>query len=168
MPMVLRYVLETCRSTKEAVAKLLAIPVPMAQNVTVLDRSGDVATVFTGCDRAAVATSRRLCTNHQEAVAWPEMAAASRTLEREAHLGHLVETPGMTLRRLVSAMLKPPLYRVIEAEDFATLYSAIYRPGEGTVDYVWPGKTWRQSFASFSEGSHIQRYAPIPLSIAAS
>jgi Predicted choloylglycine hydrolase len=53
MPMVLRYVLETCRSTKEAVAKLLAIPVPMAQNVTVLDRSGDVATVFTGCDRPA-------------------------------------------------------------------------------------------------------------------
>jgi predicted choloylglycine hydrolase len=168
MPMVLRYVLETCRSTKEAVAKLTAIPVPMAQNVTVLDRGGDVATVFTGCDRTPVVTSRRLCTNHQEAVAWPEMAAASRTLEREAHLGHLVETPGMTLPRLAGALLKPPLYTVNEEHGFATVYSAVYRPAEGAVDYVWPGKTWRQSFAGFTEGSHTQRYTPIPLSIAAS
>src|SRR5215470_503256 len=96
MPLVLRYVLETCRTTREAVAKLLAIPVPMAQNVTVVDREGNVATVFTGSDRAPAATSRILCTNHQEEVAWPEMAAASLSVEREAQLGQLLGESGMS------------------------------------------------------------------------
>lgn len=168
MPMVLRYVLETCRTTAEAVAKLLAIPVPMAQNVTVLDRSGDVATVFTGSDRAPATTSRLLCTNHQEQVAWPEMAAASRSLEREAHLGQLIETPGMTLPRLSAGLLEPPLYRVIEAQGFATVYSAVYRPAAGSVDYVWPGRSWPQSFAGFGEGSYTHGYMAHPLSLAAS
>ena len=168
MPMVLRYVLETCRTTREAVAKLLAIPVPMAQNVTVIDRGGDVATVFTGADRAPAATSRILCTNHQESVAWPEMAAASRTLEREAHLAHLVETRGMTLPRLAASLLEPPLYKVIEAHGFATVYSAVYRPGEGAVDYVWPGRTWPQSFDHFTEGSYTHRYTPAPVPLPAS
>jgi predicted choloylglycine hydrolase len=168
MPMVLRYVLETCRSTPEAMAKILAIPVPMAQNVTILDRSGDVATVFTGSDRAPAATTRLLCTNHQEQVAWPEMAATSRSLEREAHLGQLIESAGMTLPRLAAALFKPPLYRVNEAQGFATVYSAIYRPGEGAVDYVWPGRSWPQSFARFSEGSYTHRYTAHPLSLAAS
>ena len=168
MPMVLRYVLETCRTTKEAVAKLTAIPVPMAQNVTVLDRGGDVATVFTGCDRAPVVTSRSLCTNHQETVAWPEMAAASRTLEREAHLGHLVETarhdPGAACRRAAEA---PALYGDRGARLRHGLQCRL-SPAEGAVDYVWPGKTWRQGFAGFTEGSHTQRYTPIPLPVAAS
>jgi predicted choloylglycine hydrolase len=168
MPMVLRYVLETCRSTREAVAKLLAIPVPMAQNVTVIDRGGDVATVFTGSDRTPAATARILCTNHQEAVAWPEMAAASRTLEREAHLAHLVETRDMTLPRLAASLLEQPLYAVIEAHGFATVYSAVYRPGEGAVDYVWPGRTWPQSFQHFTEGSYTHRYTPAPTPIPAS
>jgi Acyl-coenzyme A:6-aminopenicillanic acid acyl-transferase len=128
MPMVLRYVLETCRTTREAAAKLLAIPVPMAQNVTVIDRSGDVATVFTGTDRAPAVTSRILCTNHQEAVAWPEMAAASRTLEREAHLAHLVETRGMTLPRLAASFLEQPLYKVcLAGPDLAPELPPLHR-----------------------------------------
>jgi predicted choloylglycine hydrolase len=165
---VLRYVLETCRTTREAVAKLLAIPVPMAQNVTVVDRDGDVATVFTGSDRMPAATSRILCTNHQEEVSWPEMAAASLSVEREAHLGHLLAEPEMSLELLAGYMLEPPLYRVIEASRFATVYSAIYRAGQGTAEYFWPGKTWRQGFRHFHEGSYTHSYAPVPLSLAAS
>ena len=168
MPMVLRYVLETCRTTREAVARLLAIPVPMAQNVTVVDRAGEVATVFTGPDRAPVATPRILCTNHQESIAWPEMAAASRTLEREARVGQLVETPGMTLAHLAHSFLTPPLHALIAEQRFATVYSALYRAGEGAVDYFWPGRHWPQSFAGFSEGSYTHRYAPTALSAAAS
>jgi predicted choloylglycine hydrolase len=167
MPMVLRYVLETCRTTQEAVAKLTSIPVFMAQNVTIVDRSGDVATVFVGSDRTPSVTSRFLCTNHQENVSWPEMAAASRSVEREAHLGQLITSNAMTIERLARALLHPPLYTIIEEHGFATLYSAVYRPREGAVDYLWPGRTWRQGFEAFSEGSYTHHYRPVPLSMAA-
>jgi predicted choloylglycine hydrolase len=167
MPMVLRYVLETCRTTEAAVAKLLSIPVPMAQNVTVLDSRGKVATVFTGPDRAPAATDRMFCTNHQEAIVWPEMAAASRTLEREAHLGREIAAHGMTLERLAGSLLAPPLYQLVEDHRFATVYSALYRPAEGRVDYFWPGHPWRQSFEGFSEGSYTHRYLPVEATPAA-
>ncbi len=160
MPLVLRYVLETCATTREAVAKLTAIPVPMAQNVTVVDRAGDVATVFTGPDRAAVATDRRLCTNHQETVTWPEMAAASRTLEREAHLARLLADPALSLGELAGALFRPELYVVLPEHRFATVYSSLYRGGEGTVDFLWPGHRWHQGFGHFREGSYTHHYLP--------
>jgi predicted choloylglycine hydrolase len=46
VPLVLRYVLETCTRTDEACAALARVPVHMSYNVTVVDRSGDFSTVF--------------------------------------------------------------------------------------------------------------------------
>ena len=42
---------------------------------------------------------------------------------------------------------------------FVTLYSAVYRPAEGVVDYFWPGHRWRQGFADFRPGRYTHRYA---------
>jgi predicted choloylglycine hydrolase len=39
-----------------------------------------------------------------------------------------------------------------------TAYTAIYRPGEGTVDYLWPGKCWRQGFNAFVPGRYEHDY----------
>jgi hypothetical protein len=96
------------------------------------------------------------------------MAAASLSVEREARLGRLVGEPEMTLEGLADGLLNPPLYTVIEARRFATVYSAVYRAGEGGAEYLWPGKLWRQSFRQFHEGSYTHSYAPAPLSLAAS
>jgi len=74
----------------------------------------------------------------------------------------------MTLPRLAASLLEPPLYTVIEAYDFATVYSAVYRPSEGAVDYVWPGRTWPQSFHRFTEGSYTHHYTPAPAPLPAS
>ena len=161
MPLVLRYVLETCRTVGEAVATIARIPVSMAQNVLVLDGSGRLATVFVGADRDAAVSAEAVCTNHQETVVWPEFAVASRTLERHACLAARLGDPAMTLDALVAGMLAPPLYALDGTRGFATVYTAVYRPAEGMVDYVWPGRRWRQSFDHFDAGTYTHRYVAL-------
>src|SRR5436190_18514844 len=53
IPLVIRYVLETCSNVEEACTTLARIPVHMGYNVTVLDKSGKYATVYMNPDRPA-------------------------------------------------------------------------------------------------------------------
>ena len=53
IPLVIRYVLETCRNTGEAMRALRRIPVHMSYNVTALDREGARATAYLAPDRPA-------------------------------------------------------------------------------------------------------------------
>ncbi len=159
MILVLRYVLETCRTVAEAVAALTRIPIPMSQNVTVLDRAGAFATVFLGPDRAPLVTDARVCTNYQDRPIPPQQEARTRTGERQAYLGRCLDQPAADLPALTQAMLQPPLHRGCRDDGFATVYTALYRPAEGTVDFIWPGKTWRQSFRHFEPGSYRHVYA---------
>lgn len=46
VPLLLRYILEFCTTTREAVEVLKRVPTHMAYNITVLDRSGAFMTVF--------------------------------------------------------------------------------------------------------------------------
>jgi len=157
--LALRYVLETCRTVVEAIAALTRIPVTMSNNVTVLDRSGAFATVFLGPDRAPLVTEARVCTNHQDRPVPPQQEARSQTLERQASLIRALADPATDLSALQSRMLAPPLYCACGEDSYATVYTALYRPREGAVDYIWPGKTWRQSFARFESGSYRHVYA---------
>jgi predicted choloylglycine hydrolase len=68
--LMLRYVLETCRQVDDAIAVLSRIPIVMAHNVTLLDRSGAHATLYLGPGRAPGVTTDSHCTNHQEHVVW--------------------------------------------------------------------------------------------------
>ena len=77
--LILRYVLETCRTVDEAIAALIRIPIAQSHNVTLLDRSGAHATLFLGPDRAPAVTAELLCTNHQERV------VVARTWRHEPH-----------------------------------------------------------------------------------
>jgi predicted choloylglycine hydrolase len=131
----------------------------MSQNVTVLDRAGAFATVFLGPDRAPLVTDARVCTNHQDRPIPPQQEARTRTGERQAYLGRCLDQPAADLPALTQAMLQPPLHRGCREDGFATVYTALYRPAEGTVDFIWPGKTWRQSFRHFEPGSYRHVYA---------
>ena len=62
--------------------------------------------------------------------------------------------------RLVGAFLEPPLYARGFDRGYGTLYTAVYRPVDGVVDYRWPGSTWRQAFAAFVEGEHTVPLIP--------
>ena len=91
---------------------------------------------------------------------WEEYARATRTLEREQHLSAMVADGGIAEHRLVDAFLEPPLYARGFDRGFGTLYTAVYRPAEGIVDFRWPGSTWRQAFAAFVEGEHTVPLIP--------
>ncbi len=152
--LMLRYVLETCRCIREAVAALCRIPVAQPQNVTLLDRTGDYATLFLGPDREAAITHLRACTNHQE-VASP----ASRSVLRQCVLNEALGEPFMTLSTLQQRFFEPPLYS--RHINFTTVYTAVYRPAEGRVDYLWPGQCWTQSFDDFNEGVYTHDYGKL-------
>lgn len=38
-----------------------------------------------------------------------------------------------------------------------TLYTAVYRPRQGSAEYRWPGQSWEHSFERFREGELLVR-----------
>ncbi|MBL6458836.1 hypothetical protein JMJ55_26240 [Belnapia sp. T6] len=150
--LILRYVLETCRCVPEAI--LCRVPVAQPQNVMLLDRSGDHATLFLGPDREAAVTRFRTCTNHQEMV-----SMASGSALRKSVLDAALDEPAMTLPSLVARFFEAPLYS--RHVGFTTAHTAVYRPKERRVDYLWPGRCWTQSFERFDEGTYSHSYGDL-------
>jgi predicted choloylglycine hydrolase len=151
MPLILRYVLEVCETTADAVKVLRRVPTHMAYNVTVVDRRGDFATLFLSPDRPAVVTRRPLATNHQRRVEWKEYAGATASLERERYLGERLEDRSETLESLADRFLRAPLYSSQFAKGWGTLYTVVYRTGARTADFRWPRGSVVQGIDSFRE-----------------
>jgi predicted choloylglycine hydrolase len=163
IPLVLRYVLEVCATVSDACSVLARIPVHAAQNITLVDRDQDVATVQLSPDRKPEILNAPVATNHQRSADWPEYAVAVGTFERERRLLELVRAEGMAPKRLIRAFLEPPLYRDSFASGVGTLYTAAYRPAHGTAEYRWPGHSSMQSFERFIEQTHEARYGDATL-----
>ena len=64
-----------------------------------------------------------------------------------------------TLETLTAGMPRPPLYALDAARGFAMVYTAVYRPREAAVEYVWPGHAWRQALDRFEPGAYRHVYA---------
>ena len=151
IPLVIRYVLETCANVEQGVQALLRIPVHMAYNVTLLDRYGNHKTLMLAPDRLPAVSDSRVCTNHQGAIDWPEYALATATLERESTLTEFLKEPDITPVRLLNKFLLPPIYSQRFDQSYGTLYTAVYYPEAGSMALVWPGKHIEQSFLHFIE-----------------
>jgi predicted choloylglycine hydrolase len=157
--LMLRYVLENFSRADDAIAALSKIPIAQSHNVTLLDRSSSYATVFLGPDRAPAVTADRVCTNHQEKVVWAQHGAMSRTVERRDALARLLTEPGVPLDRRIKSFLASPLYsRWIRSP---TVYTAVYRPIERQVDYLWPGESFRQHIDRFKPGEYLHDYGDL-------
>jgi predicted choloylglycine hydrolase len=154
IPLILRYVLETCGTSSQAQDVLGRVPCNLAHNVTVVDRAGDVVTGYLSPDREPIFSRSPAATNHQGFVDWPEQARATRTLEREQHVLELLHLPSLTAEGFADAFLRPELFSRAYDRGFGTLYTAVYRPAAGLVEYRWPRFTWPQSFVAFEEGLH--------------
>lgn len=154
IPLVIRYLLETCCTVEEAVAVLRRLPVHLAYNVTVLDASGDHATVYVGPDRAPGVTRSPVTTNHQETVDWPAHSARVGSEKRLSVLEELVLSQADT-EVAVRCMLAAPMRADNYDEGFGTLYTAVLRPAQGGVDYRWPGSALALSCDSFTERIHV-------------
>jgi len=157
--LMLRYVLETSTRVYEAISALSRIPIAQSHNVTLLDRSGCFATVFLGPDRTPAVTADQVCTNHQEQVVWAQHGVTSQTVERRNALVRLLAEPALTLDTLVKGFLASPLYSRRIASP--TVYTAIYRPIERRVDYLWPGKSVCQHIDRFESGEYLHDYGDL-------
>ena len=151
-PLLLRYVLEICSTTAEAIETLRRLPAQMVNNVMVLDKSGDHAVVYLSPDREMAVRKTSVTTNHQLALEWPEGNSWSETAERSECLARL-RADNLDLETFVAAFHQKPLYRTAYGEGLGTLYTAVIRPASGTLDYHWPHQfPWKHSPDDFSEG----------------
>ena len=149
--LMLRYVLETCRQVDQAVMALRRIPIAMSHNVTLLDRSGAHATLFLGPDRTPAISQLRACTNHQES-----SGNRRESLERQQIMLQALDEPGMSLSDLIARFQEPPLFS--RRSGSTTVYTALYLPAEGRVDYLWPGNSCRQGIGRFEACEYTHDY----------
>lgn len=154
--LVLRYLLETCASVAEGIDVLRRLPVAQSQNVTLLDASGDFATIFLGPGRAAAVSRLPVCANHQESA-----AEAADSLRRAAAAEAALAEADMTLERLAARFQEPPL--LVREATWSTVYGAVYLPVLRQVSYRWPGHRVRQSLGNFVPG-RLELELPAPAS----
>lgn len=151
IPIVLRYLLEICENTEEALLELTNIPINMAYNVTIVDQEGSYATAWLAPDRDPIIRRWPISTNHQETNDWPEYVSRAGSVEREKHLAAILGDPRETPNSLKNYFLHPPLYQTNFQKAYGTLYTAIYYPWSRSVEYHWPQASMRQSFDNFEE-----------------
>lgn len=151
IPLILRYILETCDTTAEAAKVLERVPSHMSYNVVVVDASGAHLAAFVAPDRPTMLTHRRVTTNHQRTAEWIEHTRATASIEREQYLRMSLRDPDETPDRFANRFLQPPLFSTKFSEGMGTLYTALYRPATKEAVFKWPHATLTQSFSSFQE-----------------
>ena len=152
VPLILRYVLQTCETVSQATAALRRIPCHMSYNVTVLDKERHYATIYLAPDRPAIVTHAAVATNHQERVEWSSHARFTATVERERYLLQRLSLHADPKEKFIEAFLQPPLYSIAYDKGFGTLYTAVYEPRQRSMELRWPKGAWRFSLTDFVEG----------------
>jgi len=152
VPLILRYVLQTCETAEEAGAALARIPTHMSYNVTVLDKDRQYLTAMMAPDRPAQITHAAVATNHQDTVEWISHARFTATVERERFLLQRLTLHQDPQNKFIDAFLKPPLYSTAFRAGFGTLYTAVYRPRLREMEVRWPGTIWSLKLKDFAEG----------------
>jgi len=154
VPLILRYVLQTCETAEAAGKALARLPTHMSYNVTVLDRKRRYLTALMAPDRPALITHAAVATNHQERVEWDSHARHTATVERERYLLQRLTLHVEPQEKFIAAFLRPPLYSTAFRQGFGTLYTSVYRPRLGEMELRWPHARWSLGLTTFPETSH--------------
>ncbi len=146
IPLVVRYLLEVAETADQARELLRGLPIAMSYNLTVVDAAGMSFTAFVAPDSAPEFFDAPVATNHRgEVPEYPERAASLQSAPRLDRLTEVVaQRP--TAEELAATFQAEPLYNRKYSKAFGTLYTALYRPQERVVDYIWPDGTWRRGF----------------------
>lgn len=156
---VLRYVLETCSTVKEACEVLCRVPVHLAYNVAVVDKRARFATVMVAPGEAAVVTRKRVSTNHQGRKHWKRYAAEIASHARHRHLeGLLARKKAVALDDFLAGFLEPPLFSDAYARGYGTIFTSVYLPERGAVRYLWPNEQWCFDFRAYREKKRNTRF----------
>lgn len=151
IPIILRYVLEFCKTADEAAQVLCRIPAHMAYNITALDAYGQVRTVELAPFVAPQVSYKPLAVNHQGDYDISNYAVFSHSYERQQFLISKLYDPLTNIESFANAFEYSPLFAFNYAQGFGTLYTAIYNPQLRAMEYRWPGRRMYQSFAIFEE-----------------
>jgi predicted choloylglycine hydrolase len=162
VPIILRYVLQTCANTEEAMRVLSRVPTHMAYNVTVVDAGQHHATAYLAPDKPAEVTRAAVATNHQGKIDWAGHERFTASVRRERFLLQRLALHPETEASFIAAFLKPPLYSLAFERGFGTLYTVAMRPDEGSITYHWPDSTWGLGLGEFQPGERHIRY-PTPV-----
>lgn len=155
VPLILRYVLQTCTSAEEAGRALARLPTHMSYNVTVLDAKRRFLTALMAPDRPAQITHAAVATNHQKSVEWTDHARMTATVERERFLLQRLTLHVEPEEKFIGAFLRPPLYSTAFSRGFGTLYTAVYRPRLKQMDLRWPRGIWAFGLENFTPGERL-------------
>lgn len=161
--LVVRYLLEVCATVKDAVEVLERLPVSMSYNLTISDRRGKTITAFVSPEHPPEFFDTALATNHRGLVPeQPQLAQALNSVGRQDALRQLVRsTPDA--QHATDAFLRQPLYNTAFSRGFGTLYTAVYLPDAGVVEYHWPDTSWRRSFDSADGTRQVVLSEPVDL-----
>ena len=151
IPLIVRYVLETCTNVHQAIEALIRIPVHMTYNVCLLDAEGNYATVYLAPDRPASVVFETACTNHQFQVEWDEYARFTNSIGRKQFLNEHLSGDLLSADQKLEAFMHPPLYHHRYEKYFGTLYTAMYNVDTMQVTLAWPGKKEQFGFDDFEE-----------------
>jgi len=152
IPLILRYILETCRTTDEATLVLCRIPCHMSYNITVLDANFHVNTVEVSPYSSASVSQIPLAVNHQGDFELTNYAMFSRSHERQQQLIEKLFDPLINIDSFINAFEYAPLFASDYQEGFGTLYTAVYNPQLKAMEYRWPHNLKAyQSFDYFEE-----------------
>ncbi|PHS19298.1 MAG: hypothetical protein COA78_00100 [Blastopirellula sp.] len=140
IPLIMRYVLETCTDVQDGIEALRAIPCHMSYNVTMVDVKGAMSTAFLAPDRRAMIQNTPWATNHQLGVEWPRHGRMSATIERAQRLHQRYKTTYPTEAQLRRAFLGAPFFSRNYRAGYGTVFSACYRPIQQTALLGWGDK----------------------------
>lgn len=152
IPVILRYILEFCKTTQQAVAVLQKIPTHMAYNITILDANFTVNTVEVGPDKMTKVSHIPLAVNHQGDFELTNYAIFSRSYERKKFLIDKLYDQMINIENFIDGFEYAPLFADNYQEGFGTIYTAIYNPTLKATEFRWPyGIRRYKSFVNFEE-----------------
>lgn len=149
-PVVLRYILEFCTNTQEAVDTLLKIPLCTAYNFTFLDTQFNAKTVEVNPVTGIHISSSPVATNHQGEVDEFRTPHLYDSSLRKQSLLSLLASPYTSLDSFIDAFAYYPLFKAVSYSDTSTLYTAIYNSLLKAAEYRFPnGQIVYQSLGEF-------------------
>ena len=150
IPLILRYVLEFCKTTQEATDVISRIPTHMAYNITILDKSFCVTTIEVSPNSTPLISQTPLAVNHQGDFELTNYAMFSQSHARKQALIDKLYDPLYTIESFINSFEYAPLFASNYDKGFGTLYTAVYNPQSLAMEFRWPHNIrMYQSFHTF-------------------
>ncbi|MGP1273729.1 MAG: C45 family autoproteolytic acyltransferase/hydrolase, partial [Phycisphaerales bacterium] len=147
--LVVRYLLQTCVTVREAARALSRVPVFMAYTFVLLDAHGEFVTAYAAPDRPTAFEPARATANHQQRVEWPEYCRFVESVRRVDAIGTALAERGVTRDEVIGRFRRPPIRRYDFERGSGTIYTAAYDPKARALEMLWPEERRSYSVDAF-------------------